>query len=155
MKRERLTEIIEAYGGDPVRWPADERPAAEALIRGDAQFERMAAEALRLDALLHEWASAEVPVSAAAADAAAKHVLARPKPTRWLPAAVFGGAVAASLAIATLLQPSPEAPVPAPAMAVGPQMAQGDLPEDVIETAHDMLVWGSVFTPTPEEEMVL
>ncbi|MEW6272886.1 MAG: hypothetical protein AB1689_26725, partial [Thermodesulfobacteriota bacterium] len=49
---ERLATLLDAYGGDPLRWPDGERDAALALIAGSAEARRMQEEARRLDAVL-------------------------------------------------------------------------------------------------------
>ncbi len=53
MTRERFGEIVEAYGGDPRRWPERERAAAQnwAARHGDAA-RALLGEARRLDAYL-------------------------------------------------------------------------------------------------------
>ena len=52
MTFERLIEILDAYGADPARWPADERAAAWAFVVQDARAADALAEARRLDGLL-------------------------------------------------------------------------------------------------------
>src|SRR5690606_40615752 len=49
---ERLATLLDAYGGDPQRWPEAERDAALALIAASADARRLHDEARRLDALL-------------------------------------------------------------------------------------------------------
>lgn len=55
--RERVLALIEAYGGDPARWPGTEREAAVARLSGDPALARAADDArlldLALDALPH------------------------------------------------------------------------------------------------------
>ena len=48
----RFQEILDAYGGDPRRWPAVERADAEALFAHSAEARRARDEAFRLDRLL-------------------------------------------------------------------------------------------------------
>lgn len=48
----RVLALIEAYGGDPTRWPADEREPAVALLSGDRDLARAADEARLLDLTL-------------------------------------------------------------------------------------------------------
>lgn len=48
----RLERLLEAYGGNPRRWPADERAAGEALLESSARAREMQAEALKADAWL-------------------------------------------------------------------------------------------------------
>jgi len=49
---DRLRAIIDAYGGDPLRWPDAERGPALALLARSADARRLHADALRLDAAL-------------------------------------------------------------------------------------------------------
>ncbi|MBY0277451.1 hypothetical protein K2Z84_19135, partial [Candidatus Binatia bacterium] len=49
---ERLRDILDAYGGDPERWPDAERRAALDLLARSAEARRLCDEALRLDAAL-------------------------------------------------------------------------------------------------------
>lgn len=50
--RERVLALIEAYGGDPARWPAAEREAAVARLSGDSELARAADDARLLDLTL-------------------------------------------------------------------------------------------------------
>ncbi len=50
----RIGEIVEAYGGDPRRWPMAERSAAERLIAESDDARRLHADALALDTLLDQ-----------------------------------------------------------------------------------------------------
>ena len=52
MKLSRLSAILEAYGADPERWPADEREAALALTQSSVPAARALAEARMLDSVL-------------------------------------------------------------------------------------------------------
>lgn len=52
MTRERLKEILAAYGADPSRWPAGERAAALELLARSPELESDRADAARLDAAL-------------------------------------------------------------------------------------------------------
>ena len=55
MTFERLIEILEAYGADPTRWPADERAAARAFAAKDPRAADALTEARRLDDLLDTY----------------------------------------------------------------------------------------------------
>lgn len=160
MERGRVIEIIEAYGGSPAAWPEDERAAAERLAMTDSALIALMNDARSVDRLLRDWACELVPTTDAEADAAAERALAEVyrsgAPRRWWMRAAFGGAIAASLAIGAVLLSRPDA-VPTPVQSPKPavQVALGELPGEDAQAAHDMLVWGNVFTPTPEEEMVL
>ena len=52
MTPDRFRELIDAYGADSARWPANERAAALAFAKADAQAGAMLTEAKRLDALI-------------------------------------------------------------------------------------------------------
>ncbi|BDW99919.1 hypothetical protein [Maricaulis maris] len=55
MTDERFFQILEAYGADPARWPADERAEAEAFALGHPDLIADAAQSERdLDALLDQ-----------------------------------------------------------------------------------------------------
>jgi hypothetical protein len=75
------------------------------------------------------------------------------------PGALVGGAVAASLALAAvLLRPGPAVTPTEVATAgdpAGVELALNELGDEQAGAADDMLVWASVFTPTPEEESVI
>lgn len=159
MNRTRIIEIIEAYGGYAAAWPDDERDEAAAFAAGDFGLCTMIEDAKALDRDLRDWACELLPTTAAEADAAATRALADGAAVhpvrRWLPRAAVSGALAASLAVgAILFTRSPSTPVGTVTL---PEtaLALGRLPGENVEAAQDMLVWGSVFTPTPEEEMVL
>lgn len=55
MTFERLIEILDTYGADPARWPADERAAARAFAAKDARAADALTEARRLDELLDTY----------------------------------------------------------------------------------------------------
>lgn len=78
MKTERLAEILDAYGGDPLRWPEAERLAAQGLAARDPRAAAMVAEAEALDALF-DGAPAEAPSAALMARVLAR----RPRPSLW------------------------------------------------------------------------
>jgi hypothetical protein len=52
MTLERLTQLIQAYGGDPRRWPPAERAAAEALLHRSPEARYRLTDARALDELL-------------------------------------------------------------------------------------------------------
>lgn len=52
MDMKRFAELADAYGGDIERWPATERPAAQALAGSNPDAAAVLAEARRLDAIL-------------------------------------------------------------------------------------------------------
>lgn len=60
MKLARLSAIIEAYGADPERWPADEREAALALTRSSVPAARALAQARLLDSMLGQQAFPDI-----------------------------------------------------------------------------------------------
>jgi len=52
MTTERVRTLIDAYGADPERWPADERDAARRLVETDPVLSAELADAASFDALL-------------------------------------------------------------------------------------------------------
>jgi hypothetical protein len=50
----RFEQLVEAYGGEPERWPSAEREAALLLLQRDPQARALQTAALRLDAQLAE-----------------------------------------------------------------------------------------------------
>ncbi len=52
MQLERFRVLVEAYGGDPRRWPAAERARAAELLAGSPEARALLAEAGALDRLL-------------------------------------------------------------------------------------------------------
>lgn len=59
--RERLAAILDAYGADADRWPAEEREGALALIRDDALARSLRERAALLDAVLAAAPDADPP----------------------------------------------------------------------------------------------
>jgi hypothetical protein len=66
MKLDRFTELLDAYGAEPRRWPSGERGAAQALLEVSAEARARLAAAAALDALLDQAAGAEAPCDEAA-----------------------------------------------------------------------------------------
>lgn len=60
MTIERLNEILNAYGADPLRWPVGERLTAQALAAREPRAAVLIAEAAAMDMLLDQ-APAEAP----------------------------------------------------------------------------------------------
>lgn len=88
MTLDRLRQILAAYGGDPDRWPDDERDAAEALIAASPVARDALAQEQALDAGL-SLASSAVPDDAMARLTAA---MAFPPPRQTAaPAGVASG----------------------------------------------------------------
>lgn len=67
MDRERFAELLDAYGADFRRWPAETRVAAAAYAAQDAEAAALIAEARKLDAVL-DAAREQVPPSPDLAD---------------------------------------------------------------------------------------
>ncbi len=67
ISRERLRELLDAYGADPARWPEHERDAARRAIDASAQARQWFDDALAADA---ELALPEVPAPSVALRAA-------------------------------------------------------------------------------------
>ena len=62
MNLERFRELMDAYGGDPRRWPPMERGPAAELLAASAEARAMLAEAAALDRLL-DGAPSMAPVA--------------------------------------------------------------------------------------------
>lgn len=151
MDRTRAQEIIAAYGADVTRWPAAEREAAYALVMADAGLRTQLDAAAALDADITLWAMAPVPSDDLAATTAADAALASlPAPRRWLPVAVLGGSIAASLFAAVMILPSTGSdPLSEPT-----QIAAAT-PVQTAQVEQDVQLVGNVFTLTPEEESLI
>jgi hypothetical protein len=52
MTLERLAQLLDAYGGEPVHWPERERAAALQLIAAEPEAQRLQRAALELDGML-------------------------------------------------------------------------------------------------------
>ena len=52
MTLERLKALLDAYGASPDRWPVDERPGAEALLKDNRDAQALAADTRRFDTVL-------------------------------------------------------------------------------------------------------
>jgi hypothetical protein len=76
MTIERLTELLDAYGAQPERWPDGERTAMRALLERSAEARAHLAAAADLDALLDRAVTA-----APAPDLAARILAAAPRRT--------------------------------------------------------------------------
>ena len=155
MDRTRAIEIIEAYGADPARWPAEEREAALAWTKRDAVAGRALAEAEALDALLVGWAReplASDGVAEASIDAVMAKLPVAGSTRSWWPKLALGGSIAAAVAVGALL-------IPPGAVERRPDMQQGAAQQQTqVQTAQvsaDAQVWAQVFTPTPEEESLI
>jgi hypothetical protein len=75
MTIERLRDILDAYGGDPLRWPQAERLEAQRLAAHDSVAAALVTEAMAFDGLL-DFAPSTEPSRALMASVLA----ARPKP---------------------------------------------------------------------------
>jgi hypothetical protein len=78
---ERFAAIVDAYGASPMRWPADERGAAEALLAISADARALLDEARMLDGVL-----AAAPVEVPSDALVARLMAARPRPATPVPA---------------------------------------------------------------------
>ncbi len=108
----RLERVLEAYGAEPERWPADERAGLEALLAQSGRARDLRDAAARLDALLD--AAGDVPPPG---PELADRVLDRAPPERatthrWRWASVVPLAAAAVLALYVTRTPEPAPPAP-------------------------------------------
>jgi len=103
----RLAEILDAWGADSRRWPADEREAALALLAGSEAARALRADAASLDMLL-DLAVAPAPspalmaaIMAGAEPAGWRRWLAEfwPVGPAWQPASAFAAALVLGVAI--------------------------------------------------------
>lgn len=134
LSTERLAALLDAYGADPGRWPADERAAAEALLAASPAARARRDEAARLDALLDL-----VPAPAPTADLADRIVVAaRPRARRRLSRALIAAApLAAAAALVVWIVRSTGTPgTPAPRDAV---LAATDAFDDATVPTDELL----------------
>ncbi len=104
----RFEALLDAYGAEPRRWPADRRAAAEALLQRSPEAQAMQATARRLDALIDTAAVETVP-----AHLVGRVIAAAPKPrarggwfgTLLKPAAGIAFAALLGLAMGTFVSP--------------------------------------------------
>ena len=152
MTEQRALEIIAAMGADSARWPDDERAGVLALASRPAVAAALAAAA-SLDALLGDWACAEVttaPFDAARLVPAPVVVSVRPR-RRWLAAGAMAAAVAAAAVltpIAAVSPPNPAAQVAAVSPLPVPSATAGSDDGSDAEFAY-------VFTPTVDEDALI
>jgi hypothetical protein len=95
----RFEALLDAYGAEPRRWPADRRAASESLLARSPEAQALHAAARRLDGLL----------DAAAVEPAPAHLIGRVLAAAPKPAAARGGWIAglfkpaAGIALAAVL----------------------------------------------------
>lgn len=153
MTEDRALEIIASCGADSARWPADERAAVLALASHPVIAAALA-DARALDALLGDWARADVVT--APFDAAQL----TPRAAPFVPARRRGwfatGAMAAAVVAAVVLVPFGNVTPPADA----PQVAMNS-PQTIVPSATVASDPGSdaefayVFTPTVDEDALI
>jgi hypothetical protein len=116
MTEARFAQIVDAYGGDPARWPPEERDDAERWLASTAAAQSLVAQALGLDRalggkgqttvssalerrLLDDFERSQQRWSLRARFAAAAEIV-WPGAPAWQPACVLGLALAAGLCVA-------------------------------------------------------
>lgn len=138
---DRLRNVLDAYGAEPERWPAEERDGLQALVSSTPEAETLVREAARLDALLDRASPA--PDSSALL---ARRVLDQaPTPARrassrgWRVALPIAAAAALALWLGWDAQ-APQTPSPIVAQETLPQeeIALADL--GVYTTSTDVLL---------------
>lgn len=87
MTLDRFTAILDAYGAEPRRWPAEERDRASAFAHADPRGRALLAEARRLDATLDLD-----PAPTVRPELRARVLAAAPTPSQALSWAVAGWA---------------------------------------------------------------
>ena len=117
----RFAALLDAYGGDPARWPAAERQAALRLLARDAAARRAQAEAASLDALLDQAPVAPLSAALQARVLAAAPTVAKRRPAFDAPSTVNQASPRSWLGalghLAARLTPAPGTWQPAAAMA--------------------------------------
>lgn len=153
MTEDRALEIIASHGADPARWPADERAAVLALTGRPAVAAALAA-ARALDALLGDWARADVV--AAPFDAAQLTPRGAPiAPARrrgWLAAGAMAAAVVAAVVLTPMTGVTPQSAAPQVAM----NSSQTTVPSATVASeAGSDAEFAYVFTPTVDEDALI
>lgn len=115
----RLERVLEAYGAEPARWPAEERARLEALLAESPRARDLRDAAARLDAWLD--AAGDVPPPALelfdrVLDRA-PHERAQRHRWRWASVVPLAAAAALALYVTRASDPPPTAPVETPAAA--------------------------------------
>ena len=107
MNRDRFLAILEAYGSEPRRWPAEERAAAAAYAQDDPEAARALRAAAFLDGVLDESRPlAPSPAMRRRVAEAAPQRVRRRSPLRWLaPGVGLAAAGVAGLVFGASLQP--------------------------------------------------
>ena len=169
MTEDRALEIIAAYGADAMRWPDAERAPLLALA-AQPGIAAALAEARALDALLGDWARADVaalpfdagrlaPVRPVAAP------VRLPVRRRWLAATAVAAAVAAVIALVPIGPMTPRAVAPQIALNATPSRSRSvsstlSAPSSVPSVtasgeAGSDAGFAYVFTPTVDEDALI
>ncbi len=93
MTPDRFRDLIDAYGGDPQRWPANERAAALALADADARARALLDEAKSLDTLIGSMQIKPPVIDTARIVAAASRLAQEPDTINVVPFARKRGAM--------------------------------------------------------------
>lgn len=107
MTRERLAQILSAYGARPEHWPQEERAAALALLAQSEEAQRHAREQDGLDRLLDRFAVPH-PHSASIGRALAAFPKASPAALlwKWWVGALLAGAGAVGMIVGAVMTPA-------------------------------------------------
>jgi hypothetical protein len=138
MTPERFAALLDAYGGDPARWPDAEREQARALLDRSADARARRGAAAALDALLDRATTLKPSRGLAErilAEAPTPRVVPLRRPLRGRIAAVVGLAAAASLALWLVHRPS--TPPTLEQAALG-QLGEYQTPTDALLSAADL-----------------
>jgi hypothetical protein len=153
----RASEILAAYGADPLRWPDEERADVVRALAADPALRAARAEAAQLDLILDAWATGSLagefsdharPAHGAAA--AAARVLA-PASRNWR-TATGGGLFAAAAAIVAVVvvMITPTTALHSPSLQIASTAATP--PRGAAMALTDEQAFSLLFTPTPDEE---
>jgi hypothetical protein len=139
MNKDRLDQLLEAYGAEPARWPEAERAAAMRMFAERPRGEALAAER-RIDAMLDAWTADPASLSLRERIAAAAPGMRRARPVWRSPAFWLSGAGLAAAGVMGLM-------VGASLGEGHGRAASGD--EDVVAAAFDSIA--ATATPADAE----
>lgn len=156
MTPERALEIIDAYGADSRRWPAEAREALTLLAIADPVVAAALAEARGFDTLLKGWATDVAPAAPIDADALipAPAIAAPARRTGWW----LGAGIAAALTGLLVATPWSQAPQgPAVTIAANEIKNVSPVPSATgeSEALAETEVFATVFTPTADEDQLI
>jgi len=142
MTLDRLQQLLDAYGADPMRWPEEERAAALAMLARSAEARAALADAERLDAILDLAESAE-PSSDLAARIVAAAPAVKPRRTRVVRRIAILVPLAAAAGLVLWLGGSVETPRVTPSSYAAWDLEQWATPTDDLLAAPASDLYGT------------